>query len=190
MERKEFDKLEVTEQINYINSELAKGESLTNICESIVIGRTTIGRNFKKVNYSYNTDTRQYYKDDTLVMQLHQSNTKEPQETQERAKTTIEEGNTKEVQKYDNDILELVNYKDDILEMLKNYKSNTKVIEVSQLDINSLPWEMKQSIINKSIKVYEPVYKAFDKVCNSYASYKKQDLLSMALNEFCNKYKK
>ena len=49
--------------------------------------------------------------------------------------------------------------------------------------------EVKKDIINKSIKIYEPVYKLFDEVCKSYPSYKKQDLISIALLEFCNKHK-
>lgn len=95
-----------------------------------------------------------------------------------------------ELQKFDNDMKELVNRKDDILVMLKNYKGNAGVIERLTLDINSLSDEMQTNIITKSIKVYEPVYKAFDEVCKSYLNYKKQDLVSVALYEFCNKYRK
>ena len=50
--------------------------------------------------------------------------------------------------------------------------------------------EVKKNIINKSIQIYEPVYKLFDEVCKSYPSYKKQDLISIALLEFCNRHKK
>ena len=50
--------------------------------------------------------------------------------------------------------------------------------------------EVKMDIINKSIKIYGPVYKLFDEVCKSYPSYKKQDLISIALLEFCNRHKK
>ena len=50
--------------------------------------------------------------------------------------------------------------------------------------------EVKRDIINKSIKIYEPVYKLFNEVCKSYPSYKKQDLISIALLEFCNRHKK
>lgn len=50
--------------------------------------------------------------------------------------------------------------------------------------------EVKRDIINKSMKIYEPVYKLFDEVCKSYPNYKKQDLINMALLEFCNRYKK
>lgn len=50
--------------------------------------------------------------------------------------------------------------------------------------------EVKRDIINKSIRIYEPVYKLFEEICKSYPSYKKQDLISIALLEFCNRHKK
>lgn len=50
--------------------------------------------------------------------------------------------------------------------------------------------EVKKDIINMSIKIYEPVYKLFDEICKSYPSYKKQDLISIALLEFCNRHMK
>ena len=50
--------------------------------------------------------------------------------------------------------------------------------------------EVKKDMINKSIRIYEPVYKLFEEICRSYPSYKKQDLISIALLEFCNRHKK
>ena len=189
MTKEEFNELEVIKQLEYVNNELTENKSLRDISSDLKMSKTTFRDRFVKIGYVYNADTKQYYKDNTIVIQLHQNIIKEPQKAQERVKKPIEESKTEELQKYDDDIKELVNYKDDILAMLKNYKSNTNVIEVVTLDINSIPNEMQKDIATKSIKVYEPVYKEFDKVCKSYSSYKKQDLVSIALNEFCNKYK-
>ena len=50
--------------------------------------------------------------------------------------------------------------------------------------------EVEIDTINKSIKIYEPVYKLFEEVCKSYPIYKKQDLISIAILEFCNRHKK
>ena len=156
MDKAEFNKLEVLEQINYINSESIKGESLRNIADNLGMSKTTFRDRALKIGYVYNANTSQYNKDNTIIIEPHQSIIKVPHKVRERVITTIEKGNTKELQKYDNtielqkyasDILELINYKDELLEMLNNYKSNTKVMEVSQLDINSLPSEMKQTII-------------------------------------------
>ena len=93
-----------------------------------------------------------------------------PQESVKRDVAPIAEGITKEMQKYRDDLMELVNYKEDILEMLKYHKDNINVINVAQLDMDSLPKEYKSIIVNKSIKVYEPVYELFNTLCESYES--------------------
>ena len=171
MDKQEFNKLEVIEQINYINSEIIKGESLRNIADNLGMSKTTFRDRALKIGYVYNSNTSQYNRDNTIVIEPYKNI-------------------TKELQKYDDDMKELVNYKDAIIVMLKNYKGNVKVIENQKFNINGLPEDMKQNIVNKSIKIYYPVYKTFNQLCNNYSSYKKQDLISMALYEFCNKYKK
>jgi len=74
--------------------------------------------------------------------------------------------------------------------MLKYYKNNANIIDVAQLDMNTLPGDVQTDIINKSIKLYAPVQKLYDKVCSQYPSFKKQDMISLALYEFYLKYNK
>ena len=199
MDKIEFNELEILKQLEYVNNELLKGGSLRNISKSLSMSKTTIRDRAMKIGYIYNKELGQYTQDNTMGIQLHQNITKEPHKAQERATTTVKEGNTKELQKYSNtkelqkynsDILELIENKNELLEMLKKYKNNTNIIEVPQLDINSLPEELQKDIANKSIKIYEPVYKKFNEVCNQYGSIKKQDLISLALYEFINRYSK
>jgi len=189
MDKKELDQLDPIKQIECINNEIIKN-TISNVCKSIGIGRTTVSDRFKKVGYVYNKELGQYAKDDTIVIQIHQKNIKAPQTRNEHSVAPTENGITKEMQKYRDDLMELVNYKDDILALLKTHQNNTNVIEVAQLDINSLPEDLQKDIINKSIKVYGPVYKLFDEVCSQYPSYKKQDMISLMIYEFHNKYKK
>ena len=187
MDKIEFNKLEILQQIEFINSQLLDGESLRSISSNLKMSKTTFRDRALIIGYTYNKNLGRYDKETSISMQLHQSNTKEPHKARERATNTIQEGDTKKLQKYDNDLKELLNNKDEIMEMLRNYKSN--VIGLEQLNINSLPLNMQYNIVNKSIKIYNPVYKLFDEVCNQNTNYKKQDLISLALLEFCNKYK-
>lgn len=189
MDKRELDQLDPIKQIEYINNEI-KSSTISNVCKNIGIGRTTVSDRFKKSGYVYSKDLGQYAKDNTIVIQPHQNNIKEPQRAIKQVIEPIEKGITKEMQKYRDDLMELVNYKDSILEMLKYHQNNINVIDVQQLDINSLPEELQKDIINKSIKVYGPVYKLFDEVCSQYPSYKKQDMISLMIYEFYNKYKK
>jgi predicted DNA-binding protein YlxM (UPF0122 family) len=184
VDRKRFDALEILEQINYINKILTTGESLRSISDSLGISKTTIRDRFKKLGYVFNADIKQY----------HKNNTKASQGDDKQELKPIDKGDTNILQMHYpeelNDLKELLDHKDDILEMLKDYKSNARIIEVPQLDINTIPHELCGKISNKSIKVYEAVHKLFDEVCNQYGNIKKQDLVSISLYEFYIKYKK
>lgn len=190
MDKQQFNKLSVLEQLNYVNGELSKGESLRNISSNLGMSKTTIRDRLSKIGYTFNSDMRQYCKDDTLVIQKHKSITKTLPKTDKQAIKSVGDSNTLELQKYKDDLIQLINNKDDILEMLQYYKRNTNVIELPQLDVTNLPEEMKDSIINKSIKVYSGIYTLFDELCSQYKGIKKQDLISLALLEFYNKYSK
>ncbi|MBU3112541.1 DNA-binding protein [Clostridium lacusfryxellense] len=189
MTKEEFNNLNVLEQLGYINDLLEEGKSLRNISSSLGMSKTTFRERFTKIGYLYDANTGQYAKSNTLDIQIHQDNTKVPQKSIMSNKGYIREIELKELQKYKYDLIELVNHKDDILEMLENYKNSSNVI-ASQFDIDNLPKDLQKDIINKSVKVYKPVYKLFNELCKSYSGYKKQDLVSVALLEFYNKYKK
>jgi len=92
------------------------------------------------------------------------------------------------------DLIELINLKPDLIDMLQDYKSNEKIIHTENDNIISIlnidiP-ELQGDLINKSIKVYDNIARQFDKVCSQYSSIKRQDLYSLALLEFIEKYKK
>lgn len=189
--------MKALKQLEYINNELAKGNTLTKICETIGIGRTTIRDRFIKEGYMFSkiNNTYKYNKDGTTATKkqvkgqmgffddIHKS---QPQYQ------SITKVNT-EIQEFKNiksDILELLEKKTGLLEMLENYESKTNIIDIPQLDIGTLPQELQRDITTKSIKLYAPIYEGFDKLCHSYSSIKKQDLVSLALLEFTNRYKK
>lgn len=192
LDRIAFDNMQIPEQIEYINTQLADGKTLREITSNINIARSTLRDRFFKEGYNYNKAANTYLKlDDKSIIKVssddsasHKNNTFVSNKDNEKLQS-IEDFN-----KIKNDLIELINNKNDILQMLNEYKSNTKIIDIPQLDINSLPGEMQKDITTKSVKVYEPIYKLFDAICKDYNSIKKQDLISLALLEFYNKYKK
>lgn len=202
MDKQDFNKLNVIDQIEYVNSELKKGESLRNISSNLAMSKTTIRDRFVKYAYVFNSEVRQYMKDDNYksiakVLPADKPMKNKPVAVENYKSNTIVNNNDstelQSIEDFNNiksDLLELINNKHEILEMLKNYKSNTKVIDVPMLDINTLPEELQKDITTKSIKVYTPVYDLLDKLCKDYSSIKKQDLISLAFLEFYNRYKK
>ncbi|AVQ47642.1 DNA-binding protein [Clostridium botulinum] len=201
MDRTDFDKLEVQDQVNYINKQLCEGSTLREIASNLNIARSTLRDRFKKIGYIYNKKLNTYSK---INNEYDKNNTKVIDKDPIKKQNTLEIGsyksNTivsnkeshsiKEFNNLEKELLELINNKDIILEMVKDYKSNTKIIDIPQLNINNLPVEMQKDITTKSIKLYKPIYNLFNKLCEEYSSIKKQDLISLALYEFYIRYKK
>lgn len=188
MTKEEFNKLEILQQIAYVNTELKKEKSLRIIGTDLKMSKTTFRDRFTKVGYMYNADLKEYNNDNNPEIQLQQKNVKASQNTVKPKTEPIAKDNVE--QKYKEDILELVQNKNELLEMIKNYKNNAKAIKTTEFNINNLPQELQTNILRKTLKIYEPIYNNFDEVCNSYGNFKRQDLISMAIFEFCNKYKK
>lgn len=189
MKRNEFDNLDIKDQLDYINKNMAAGLSLTKTCNEIKIDRTTVRKRFTKIGYVLDTNSNQYIKGTTP----NNSITKVSQEKKLPAANVQAPGNLKllnEFGKMKTDLLELINNKDEIMEMLEYYKNNTNVIEVPELNINDIPAELQDKVSARSLKIYDAVYKLFDELCSSYTSIKKQDMTSLALLEFYKKYKK
>ena len=66
MTKEEFNKLEVLEQLEFINNLLAEGKSLRIISGSLSMSKTTFRDRFIKIGYIYDANTIQYEKDNIL----------------------------------------------------------------------------------------------------------------------------
>ena len=60
MNKETFNGLDISEQIDYINKNLKEGSTITNICKSIGVGRSTVRDRFEKAGYKYNNEIKQY----------------------------------------------------------------------------------------------------------------------------------
>jgi hypothetical protein len=64
MTKEEFNKLEVLNQLEYINNSLVEGKSLRIISSSLSMSKTTFRDRFTKIGYIYDANTSQYTKND------------------------------------------------------------------------------------------------------------------------------
>ena len=192
MNKTEFNNLEVMEQIEYINSQLIKGNTLTNICKSIGIGRSTIRDRFKKVSYEYNKTTNQYESIIEIVEAIEPAlNAGKNEPIKEDIKPVIQQSSNLVVGT-DNEILaSLINNYDDmnnkLNEMYNWYKlqSSNKVVQTEKFKVD----DFEGDIVVRSYKLYEPIQREFLEFCKRNNKYKVQDILSQALKEFLDKYK-
>lgn len=191
MNRNEFDKLEAIEQIKYINNKLMEGNTVTNVCKSIGIGRSTIRDRFEKVSYKYNKSTNQY-ESIVEIIEAELGNSIE-------CKTdiiikdipNIQESSLKVVGT-DNEILTAIisNYDENLSKLNEMYnwyklQSSNKVVEADKLKVD----DFEGKIVVRSYKLYEPIQQEFADFCKANNKYKVQDILSQALKEFLDKYK-
>lgn len=191
MNKTEFNGLDVMEQIEYINKSLLEGNTLTNICKSIGIGRSTIRDRFKKVSYEYNKAINQY----ESIVEIVEAGTIAPAEANEPIKEDIKpviQQSSNLVVGTDNEILtSLINNYDDmnnkLNEMYNWYKlqSSNKVVQTEKFKVD----DFEGDIVVRSYKLYEPIQREFLEFCKRNNKYKVQDILSQFIKEGLEKYK-
>ena len=185
MNKTEFNSLDVMEQIEYINKSLLNGNTLTNICKSIGIGRSTIRDRFEKVSYKYNKSINQY----ESIIEIIEAEKIAPAGENEPIKediTPVIQQSSNLVVGTDNEILtSLINNYDDmnikLNEMYNWYKlqSSKKVVEAkSKIDI---PDYNEDSVV-RSYKLYISTHKRFTEFCKANNKYKVQDILCYLLD--------
>ena len=191
MNKTEFNNLDVLEQIEYINKNLLGGNTLTNVCKNIGIGRSTIRDRFKKVSYEYNKNINQY----ESIVEIIEAETVAPaganEPIKENIKPVIQQSSNKVV-RTDNEILtSLINNYDDmnnkLNEMYNWYKlqSSNKVVQTEKFKVD----DFEGDIVVRSYKLYEPIQREFLEFCKKNNKYKVQDILSQFIKEGLEKYK-
>lgn len=204
MDREKFDKLDIIDQLEYINQKLKAGLSLNAVCKEIGIDRKSIRRRAKKINYVFDQDQKQYVKIEDAAADPAANITKviknitngEDQENSNKlpniTKVTFKEeevknkkilpnitkGNMKEE---DQEIKINKKILDELLEMLEWYKTNKK-------DIAADPAEefLQGETITKSFKIYMKILDKFEEYCHQHPKLKKQDIVNAAIIEYIN----
>lgn len=196
MNKDKFNRLDVLEQINYINTQL-DNSSLTSICKNIGISRSTIRDRFKKLDYSYSKELNRYIYNQSVtdvsqdienqnngcvIEDIHKENN--------ISTTDVLQGNTvmsiinKSDEDIRNNLLDIVNNYDVLKEIIELHRRNTSVIR-QQIIIDVEESESKLVTLRVNSKELE----LFNKFCDDNKQYKKIDLISQALKEFRERYK-
>ena len=160
MKRVDFDKLEVLDQVKYINKSLLEGHTLTNLCKDIGIGRSTVRDRFKRVGYEYNKSINQY----ECIVEVVEAG---PNETILSDQSPIKLESSKKVVGTDKEILTdmINNYSDNMNKLNELYswylESSKKVVRTESLVIDDFEGEL----VTRSYKLYEPIQKDFAELC-------------------------
>lgn len=93
-----------------------------------------------------------------------------------------------------NDIISFVKNKDKFFEMLKWYESKKQKEDFAantlsqRIDIDEYASKLQGDVSVKYLKVYTHIYKRYEKLNKKYPKISKQDMLSLALLMFCEKF--
>lgn len=188
MNKDQFNKLDFMEKIEYLNNKLREGQTVIRIREDIGIGEKALQREIKANGYRYNNKERQYV---PITDATTKSTTEILPTIVEGKNTFVGDVSTFVVPKQQQQILGYLENNFEVLqEFLEKYKSTTKATTettTNQIVINLVD-DKHLNPKPKSIRINEFIYKDWQKFCDT-KHYSKQDLISMALKEYMEKYR-
>jgi len=187
MTKKEFLELDIDNKIDYLNKKLSEGQTVIRVREDLGIGEKFLQKIIRENGYKYSQKEKIYYKENINVLQNNITESKEILNLDYKDTTNV-------LQNYKDDLLAIVQAKEDIFEVINAFKENlyykdtTNVIEVvasNEIQIKDFDSEAKGT----SFRVYSETLTKWKEFCNQHKKYSNQDLVSMALEEYIEKYK-
>jgi hypothetical protein len=175
MDRIEFNKLNISGQVKYVNEQLKKdGGSLRNISAALNVSRTTFRERFEKAGYTFDHETRQYiekYKSSGLVVKEEsKENTGEIENYKDSGFVLPKEFEGKKT-----DLLELLEMKDILKKLLQDHHES--IINIDQVKLKLDKNILNGEAVNRSIKMYDAVYKELQELYVMFPEFKRYDLL-------------
>lgn len=187
---KNFYKMDLLDQIEFINICLKNQESLNYIEKIRHITKSTIRENFKSIGYLYDLDKKQYVKNTEPIIKCNVK--KESEKSIIIKEMAID--HAEDLAKLNEKILK---FKDQFDLLEKNYIEIHNRIDILESKIINFPATdtgikisnevFQGELKTRSFKVYENILNEFIMFCNTNKSFRQQDLISQALYEFMNK---
>lgn len=173
--------MQIEKLVTLINLELKKDTniSVNKICNKLQLKQSTVKTQLRNNGYSYNAQQRQYTKD------IQKNN-----DSIEAEIVATVDHKINDIQKYNKDIdidklNELINLIEPIKEIIEHHNKSKTIVEVHPIELKAKAvTEVKQ----KLFKVDVDVLKKWDKFVVDHKEFKVQQLISLALEEFINKY--
>ena len=180
MNKDEFKKLNFKDKVSYLNAKLNEGQTVIRIREDIGIGEKALQREIKANGYKYDNKSKQYIANTTSI-------------TQKKDIVVLDE-NTIPILKESQEIA--INFLEENLEVfeliVEKFKANTMSNTTSNTEKNAIIVDLIDDKHlkpqAKAFRVNMFVYREWQEFCENQR-FSKQDLLSMAMKEYMEKYK-
>lgn len=177
MDREKFDSLLIQEQINYLNSKIEEGISLSKICKDIGIAKSTVATRIKKHEYVSN-------KDGFYVL------SKSDGETQvEDYHDKIKKNNKTASKPSEMDLL--IKRVKSIEKELKQLKADSEANKKqTKMNKDFVATEFDSDIKQITARLNTEVYKKLNRMYEEHKLISRQVILNSLLNEALDKYLK
>ena len=220
LNKDDFNKLDINKQIDYLNTQLKKGISLTVLCKNIGIARSTVGGRVKKQGYIFDKEINQYILEnensngqaynkltvsDMLTNEKSDSKFESKVESKSEKTTPVSNNLTSSNNENTNLILsssdsDNLSYLLKNIDILKNFIENSKRSS-SPNEVNSLEdiindiYKFKQEKRNykvKSLRIDCDILNDFESIANDLSSkgINQQEFLNFILKSYIDFYKK
>lgn len=171
--------------VQYVNLELQKNPKATvnKLCDKIGIKQSTFKSRVHRANYIFDFKKRIYVKEDNIAVKKLNSSIEYENKTIKANDYTMQKYN----KSIDVDALnELISLLEPIKEVIEEYKKNKDIIDIKpiELELTNIT-EVKQKLFKVDVKVLDK----WERFVADHRQYKIQNLVSLALDEFVEKYK-
>lgn len=192
---KTFKELTLNQQVEFINKELKNSDiSLKKVCQKFGLNKKKINDKFSKIGYEYNAEDRAY----TKVVLIQKSNKSisnieykgiEANKPVEGNLNILDTNRLRNIENALKEVKELIEIKEEIKEVIQKYNKDKNVIDVVgkqelKIDFSKFEGEVK----GRYVKVYGNINEDWIKFCKKNKQFNIQDLYSLALLEFMEKY--
>ena len=182
----DINTLSIEQLVEYVNQELSKGRTMKdietndfNVNDRVIVKRLT-RRGYKRVGNEFKrgiTNVKQKDKEPNNKHIQGSSKAIVPTENNVIQKFNTSISNEK--------LMELVHLIEPIKEMLEDYKRNKNIVDINPVELRpKAVTEVKQKLFKIDINVLEQ----WEEFVLNHKEFKVQQLISLALEEFINKY--
>ncbi|EHL1910537.1 hypothetical protein KDH02_004811 [Salmonella enterica] len=178
----DMNKLSLEQIVKYINGELAEGRTMKSIenddfkVNDRVITKRLTRKGYKRINDEFVCVIQ---KDNKNIEKIKKEVNKDKAYTEDN----IIQKNNGDIDDYK--LMELISLIEPIKEMLKDYKKNKNITDIQMKEIKPKAiTEVKQKLFKIDINVL----KQWEEFVLNHKEYKVQQLISLALEEFIQRY--
>ncbi|MBX4272207.1 hypothetical protein [Clostridium estertheticum] len=206
----DFEKKDIKEQVSFINSKTITGMKVIDVAKEIGMGDKTLRTRLKENNYIFNRPEKIYVlsrdkndmvitkeSDNIIPKEVIKNDNKSIKANENPLKSSVVKNEPippdllQELKINLGEIKELLEMKEQIKEIIQKYnKSINTIAEEVQQDLKIDKDKLNGELKSRLIKVYNNVNVEWIKFCKNNNQFKMQDLCSIALLEFIEKYSK